>query len=90
MPFCRFASPLGVLGQSHHNPLDASERQGALLSSNSSWLPWRIPEPHALLSLAAPGQQWSFTFASTVHSNTLRLRANELPKDAFDTEPEVQ
>jgi hypothetical protein len=85
----RFASPLGVLGQSHRNPLDASAAQRLQLNSIATWQPWRVPEPHALLSLAAPGQAWSFRFTTPVYSNVMRLRANELPSDSFDTELEL-
>ena len=86
---CRFASPLGILGQSHRNPLDASAAERLALHSSAAWQPWRIPEPHALLSLAAPGQAWSFQFAAPVYSNVMRLRAHELPSDTFDTEVEL-
>ena len=85
----RFASPLGFLGQSHRNPLDASRADATILPSSSSWAPGRVPEPHDLLSVAAPSQSWSVSFAAPGYSNVMRLRANELPCDVFDTEPEV-
>ena len=85
-----FARPLGVLGSSHCLFKVTSSGEGCNMSTNASWVPWRVPDGSAF-SLLAPGQNWHHVFdGGTVHSNIMALNINHLPTEIFETEVQLQ